>query len=138
MHGIIQRFRSKPKGLFLLDSLGALMTATLLFGILKPFHEHFGMPLTTLTYLSLVALLFFIYSLSCFLFVSKNWQWFLKAIAVGNLVYGCVTIGLVVYFYQRMTVLGVAYFLIEAMLVCGLVFVEWKTSAMPDDKDLIV
>ncbi len=124
----MQRFFNKlaltPKRIFLIDGLGAFLTAFLLFTILKTFNEYFGMPKTTLNILSLIALVFCVYSFCCFFLVNKNWQPFLQAIIIANLVYNCLTLGLVIYNYPLLTVLGVTYFLLEIIVVCGLVFFE--------------
>ena len=124
----MQRFFNKlalnPKRLFLIDSLGAFFTALLLFAILRTFNEYFGMPKTTLDFLSIIALAFSVYSFCCFFLVNKNWHPFLRAIIIANLLYSCLTLGLVIYNYPRLTILGVTYFLLEIVVVCGLVFFE--------------
>lgn len=127
MNNILKQLALKPKILFLIDSLGALVTAFFLFFILRTFHAHFGMPQTILIYLSIVAIVFCLYSITCFLFLNNNWQPFLRIISIANLLYCCLTIGLVLYYYQRLTVLGMTYFSIEIIVICMLVFVELKT-----------
>lgn len=122
-----QLFARRPKTLFLVDSLGAFTTAFFLFAILRPFNQHVGIPQLVLTYLSIIALLFCFYSMTCFLLIKNNWQPFLKIISIANLLYCCLTIGIVVYYYHTLTILGVAYFLVEIVIVFGLVFVELKT-----------
>jgi len=64
----IRAIERKPKTLFLVDGIGALLTALLLFAVLRPFHELFGMPQITVTYLSIIAAIFCLYSMSCYLF----------------------------------------------------------------------
>jgi hypothetical protein len=124
----MQRFINKlvlnPKRLFFIDSLGAFLTALLLFAILRTFNEYFGMPKTTLSILIIIALIFCVYSLCCLFLVKKNWHLFLRAIIIANLLYSCLTLGLVIYNYPRLTILGVSYFLLEIVVVCGLVFLE--------------
>jgi|APTNR8051073442_1049403.scaffolds.fasta_scaffold01243_6 hypothetical protein len=115
-----------PKRLFLLDGLGACLTAFLLGVVLTAFNEHFGMPQKTLNILALIALVFAFYSFFCFFFIGNNWRLFLKIIAAANLLYCCLTITLVIYFYPHLTVLGVIYFLLEIVVVCALVFIELR------------
>jgi hypothetical protein len=129
MNNVLRQLALKPKILFLIDSLGALVTAFFLFVILKKFNLYFGMPQTTLTYLSIVAIVFCLYSMSCFLFLNNHWQPFLKIISLGNLLYCCLTIGLVLYNYQSLTALGITYFLAEILIICMLVFVELIASS---------
>jgi peptidoglycan biosynthesis protein MviN/MurJ (putative lipid II flippase) len=126
-NNIIRQFTLSPKTLFLVDSLGALVTAFFLFAILRTFNEYVGMPQTALTYLSLIAVIFSLYSIACFFLLEANWQPFLRTISIANLLYCCLTMGLVIYYYPSLTILGITYFLAEIIVVCGLVFVELKT-----------
>lgn len=116
----------QPKTLFLIDGIGALVTAFLLFAVLKTFHEYFGMPECVLTWLSAIAVVFSIYSLTCSFLVKRNWKPFLVIIATANLLYCCLTTLLVVYYFPFLTILGVLYFLGEIAIICGLVFIELK------------
>lgn len=120
---------SKPRKLFLVDGLGAFVTAFFLFVILRTFNEYVGMPSQVLLSLSLIAVFFFLYSMTCFFLVKSNWKPFLRAISLANLLYCFLTLGLVFYHRSIFTVLGLTYFLAEIMIVCGLVFVELKTIA---------
>jgi hypothetical protein len=113
-----------PKRLFLLDSMGALLTACMLVVILASFEETFGMPPKTLYALAIVACVFAIYSISCYFFVKKNWRPFLKGIALANLAYCCISLFAVYYYFERLTNLGLIYFLIEVMVVLGLIRIE--------------
>jgi hypothetical protein len=122
-----------PRALFLIDGLGALLTALFLYGILRTFNEYFGMPPMILTYLSLMAVLFCIYSITCFFLLTHTWRPFLAVISISNLLYCCATVGLVIYYYQTLTILGVIYFLAEVVIVCGLAFIELKTVTLSDE-----
>ncbi len=117
---------SNPKKLFLIDGLGALLTAFFLGVILTRLEDYFGMPPKILYILSLVALMYAIYSMSCHFFISRNWKPYLKGIAIANLMYCCLTIGLVVYFYHRLTGIGVLYFLLEVIVIFVLIGIEIK------------
>ncbi|MDZ4680048.1 MAG: hypothetical protein SH848_08600 [Saprospiraceae bacterium] len=116
-----------PKRLFLLDGLGAFLTAFFLGVLLTKFNEYFGMPQKTLNILSVIALVFAFYSIFCFFFVGSNWRTFLKIIAAANLLYCCLTVVLVINFYSSLTFLGVSYFLLEIVVICGVVFVEIRS-----------
>ncbi len=126
---IIKYFSGKPKILFLIDGFGALLTASLLFFVLRNFNEYFGMPKTILTYLSAIAACFFIYSICCYLFLKGFRTIFIKAIGIANLLYCVLTMGLVIAYYSRFTVLGITYFTLEVMLVCVLVYIEFKVAS---------
>lgn len=114
----------KPKTIFLIDGIGAFLTAFFLFVVLKNYNAYFGLPKTTLNYLSIIALLFSIYSLSCFYLVNKNWHTFLKVISIANLLYCCLTIYLVMYYYTQITAIGLTYFILEISIILILAFVE--------------
>lgn len=124
---IIKALTLKPKIVFLIDGLGAFLTALFLNSILKTFNEYFGMPLKTLTLLSIIALIFAIYSLSCFVFSDNNSQKLLRPIIVANLTYCILTIGLVIYFYSKLTTVCISYFVGEILIISGLIYIEIKT-----------
>jgi hypothetical protein len=124
MQQFVNKLTSTPKRLFLIDGFGAFLTAFLLFAILRTFNEYIGMPMTTLNFLSIIALIFSVYSFCCFFLVNNNWRPFLRAISIANLLYCCLTAGLVIYNYPRLTILGLTYFFLEIVVICVLVFVE--------------
>ncbi|HEU4470778.1 MAG TPA: hypothetical protein VFR58_06845 [Flavisolibacter sp.] len=124
MKKLIEQFSLRPERLFLLDGTGALLTAALLFFLLKPFNEFIGMPGQVLSWLSLIALFFAFYSISCALLLKGNWRPFLRIIMIANILYCCLTGGLVIYFFSELTLLGIAYFLSEIAIICSLVFLE--------------
>jgi len=117
-----------PKKLFLIDSLGALLTAFLLFVVVRNFNEYFGLPKIILTYLSAIALLLSIYSISCFCFIKSNWKDNIRIIAYANILY-CVLISiLLLRYHSTLTVFGLTYFLIEIAIICGLAYMELKAA----------
>ena len=126
MGEIINRLAQKPRALFLVDGIGAFITAFLLLAILRTFNDYVGMPRMALTSLSIIAAVFCLYSISCYFLLNDNWQPFLKAISVANLLYCCLTSGLVIYYYNSLTILGVIYFLAEIIIIVVLVYVELK------------
>ena len=112
------------KKLFLLDGLGALTTAILLSQILARFESFFGMPKNILYILSLVAVCFAAYSLTCFLFVKTNFSRYFRIIIVANISYCLATLGLVIIYFQPLTWFGIAYFLGEISIISLLIFRE--------------
>lgn len=117
--------RLNKNNIFLLDGCGALLTALLPWVLLMPFEAYFGMPRNVLYVLSAIACIYAIYSFSCHVSKLQNWQLFLKIIASANLLYCVLTLGLVFYYCDNLTNLGVAYFLIESMIVAAIVYVEF-------------
>lgn len=113
-----------PRQLFLLDSLGALLTAFMLGVILVRFEHMFGMPRQVLYALASIAFIYSLYSFVCFSRFGKNWRLLLKIIAIGNLIYGCLSMGLVIFHFQKLSVLGLGYFAIELLVILVLAKVE--------------
>lgn len=123
---LIKKASSNPRQLFLIDGLGALVTAFLTGVILVYFESFFGMPKNVLIPLALVACVFAVYSLSCYFFVNENWRRFLKIIAVANLLYCFATTGFVIAYFEQLTIFGILYFIGEIIIVVTLVSIEWK------------
>lgn len=116
------------KNLFLVDSLGALCTALLLSLLLAQMHSTFGMPPNVLYVLSFLAGIFALYSFICYRTTPGNWKFYLKIIAIANLLYCCLTIGLMYYFYEQLTAFGLGYFILEIGIVVILAGIELKTA----------
>jgi hypothetical protein len=123
----ILNFIVKPKNIFLLDGFGALLTTLLIFFVLRTFNDFFGLSQNILKYLAALALVFSIYSISCYFLVNDNWKSFLKIICTANILYCVLTILLVFYHYQNISIYGIAYFLGEIAVIAGIVFLEIKT-----------
>ncbi len=121
---MLNHFVKKPKNLFLLDSLGAMLTAFFLFVVLSNCNGYFGMPKTKLTYLSAIAICYCLYSATCFFFLKENWTTFITVIAVANILFCTLTMGFVIRYYNQLTTIGLAYFLAEIIIICILVFIE--------------
>lgn len=121
---VIHHLTKKPKTLFLIDGLGAMLTSFLLFVVLRKFNEYFGMPITTLTYLSIIAACLCIYSTICYFFLKENWPLFIRIISICNILYCLLTVVLMLVYYSVLTRIGISYFLAEVVTVCGLVYIE--------------
>jgi hypothetical protein len=119
-----------PTKLFLIDSLGGLLSAFMLGFVLVKFENSVGMSRSILYFLSGIALVFSVYSFVCFLWGIKNWQIYLKIIAIANLLYCCLTVILMIYGYEKLTVLGLIYFVLEIMIVVILAIIELKMVAI--------
>ncbi len=128
--GFIKKMAEQPKQLFLLDGIGAVLSAFSLGVILIQFKNYFGMPREELFFLALAACFFAAYSLFCYVRTPKNWRPFLRFIAIVNLVYCCITIGLVVLFQSKLTILGMIYFILELIIIIVLVSLEFKIASI--------
>lgn len=120
----------RPKRLFLIDGIGGLITASLLFFLLTRLEHIFGMPRKVLYILSLVAICYSIYSLSCHYIIKQNWKPFLFIIAIANGLYCVATTTLMLYYYHysRLTWHGLIYFISEISIITILIFVEIRVA----------
>lgn len=119
-----------PLKLFLTDSLGALLSTIMLGIVLPRFESVFGMSQPILYLLASIAGIFFINSLLCYIRKPANWRPYMKAIALANLTYCCLTIGFIIYLFPVMTVLGIAYFALEIIVVILLSLTELKAARL--------
>ncbi len=126
---MLNKITSTPKLIFLLDCLGALLSAFLLGVALPSFQSIFGMPRQVLYGLAALACLFAIYSFWNHVRFKENWRPYLRGIAMVNLLYCGLTAALVIYFRQELTKWGLLYFLLEMVVIMVLVMLEFKTIA---------
>ena len=116
------------KNLFLLDGLGAFVSF-LFIGLLFPaFQKNIGMPFRVLYSLAAIAFLFSLNSLFCFWILENRRTQFLRYIGLANLTYCFLTALLVILNFQNLTALGITYFILEIMVILGLISVEWRHS----------
>ena len=87
----ISKFNSllkhEPKKLFLVDGLGAILSAVLYFTLLSNWVDVFGMPKKEVYILGMLAILYAVYSLACYKLDLIKWRPFLKAIAIANILH---------------------------------------------------
>lgn len=125
MKTLLFSLAKNPKKIFLIDALGALITCVLLLVIQTKLKFYFGMPVKTLTILSVIAFVLFWYSTACFtLFQKINWKRNLKRIAYANLIYCGLILFLLIYHYSLLTPFDWIYFLGEIAVIVSLVYLE--------------
>lgn len=115
---------SDPKRLFLIDGVGALLSAFLLGIVFVSFEATFGMPREALYVLATFPVVFAIYDFICYVCIKTNWQPFLRVIAIANWGYCCVSIGFML--QHGLTCWGWLYFLLELIIVAVLAGIEFK------------
>lgn len=115
---------SQPKNLFLMDGLGALLSALCLMAMSGPLQVYVGMPQHVLTALAIAAALMCIYSLSCSVAVKKRWKPFLRTVAIINLLYSLATIAGMIRHWPMLKIPGIIYFILEILTLIVLVYVE--------------
>ena len=113
------------KKIFLLDGLGALLSALILGFVLPYFQKYIGMPLDTLYLLMFLAVFFCFYSFNCYWRDVSNPLMCLGLIVLGNSLYCLLTLFYTVYYFQSLTACGVLYFVVDVVVIAGLVAYEW-------------
>jgi len=117
------------KNIFLIDAIGALLSALLLIFLIAQYQSFFGFPSAVALQLSILPMIFFVYSFTCHLVRPvKFFSPLSKTIAGLNVLYCCLSIALVVYFYNQISVFGIFYFSMEKLIVLCLAIWEWKVS----------
>lgn len=114
--------------LLLIDGIGALVSALFLGVVLVILQPHIGMPVETLHLLAILAVIFAIYSFGSYFLLKGKWSYYLKIIALVNLSYCLLTLGLVIKHFQVLTALGLAYFGIEILIILILVRLELASA----------
>lgn len=133
---MIDQLTSKPKIVFLLDSVGAFLTVIILFTVLKIDSEFFGMPKIILAWLTGMAACYCIYSTTCYWYVRKKRAPFIMVIGIANLVYCLLTIGCVISNYHHITIFGITYFSLECIIIMLLVYVELQVAKAINKKQI--
>ncbi|MGB4772050.1 MAG: hypothetical protein WBP58_11345 [Chitinophagaceae bacterium] len=113
-----------PDLVFLVDGLGALLTAGSIYLLARFFINWVGLPYEVLHILAMVALGMAAYSLSCHFFLKGNKRNWLNVIILANLLYVLATAVLILIYYDRIKLPGLIYFLSEFAVV--LVLVRWE------------
>jgi hypothetical protein len=63
----------------------------------------------------------------------RNWRPSLKAIIIANTGYCILTLLLVVYYSQQLSIWGILYFILEAIVVGAVVYLEVKLLSANSD-----
>lgn len=116
------------RNLFLLDSLGALLSAVMLGVVLPKYEMFFRMPADVLRVLAIIPCIFALYSFLCALIKTKNERLCLTIIAVANLLYCCLTTIYISIFYSKLTIWDLIYFITEIIIVVILALYELKIA----------
>ncbi|EMY70231.1 hypothetical protein LEP1GSC199_1331 [Leptospira vanthielii serovar Holland str. Waz Holland = ATCC 700522] len=121
-------FKNNPRYIFLVDGFGAILSAALLALVLPLFLNLLGMPLETLYILSILPVVYSIYSLLCYFSDPFQWKFYLRVIAIANFLYCLVTMVYLILNLEQTTIFGELYFVLEMIVVAGLATFELKIS----------
>lgn len=129
---MLEKLIHNPKFVFLFDALGALLTCTLIGGLLVAYQSYIGLPFTWLYILASIAAVLTVYSSLCAVLIQKKWSPFLKVIITANTLYTCLTTTLIIIYSQELESLGFAYFIGEIFVLVGVIWLEIKAlKALP-------
>lgn len=136
---LFQSLSANPRKIFLIDGIGAAVSACFLGILLISFQEYIGMPTWALTILSLIALLFAIYSFSCFFWVNQNQRFFLRIIAFSNFIYCLITSLFLIQFFKQLSNIGLVYFIFELLIILTLTSIEFRIcrDSEPKSEELL-
>ena len=124
LHKTIQ---NKPKILFLIDGIGALISTLLLGIVLVQFQEYIGIPTVTLYILASLPLIFI--GFDCYNYLKTNISFkSLKAIAYINLLYCIVSVIFACTHINTITYLGWLYLITEITILIILALLQLKTA----------
>ena len=114
--------------LFLIDAIGALVSAVMLGVVLAHWQPLIGLSTQTLYFLAALPCLFMIHSYYRYLTAIDTWRKPLQIVAIANLLYCALTSGLMIYHKNILTELGILYFMMEIIIVMTLSILQLKTS----------
>ena len=130
----LDKLSNNAKVVFLIDAIGALLSALFIFIILNYFENQIGLPAKTLIFLIIIAIVLSIFSFCCYLFQNNNLKQNLKVISRENILYCILTIFTLFAYRQVITKLGLLYFIFEIFIIFLIVKVELKTIYKLNDK----
>ncbi len=115
------------KKFLLIDGIGAIVSSVFLGLVLPAIVQYIGLPVDVLKFLASIAVMFAVYSLSTHWLVKSGHSKFLIIIAIANLLYCGLTLGVMILYIDEITLWGLLYFIGEILLILGLVSMEFKT-----------
>lgn len=126
LNKIAEKLETDPKRIFVIDGLGALFTAFSLGIVLVKLEYIFGIPRTSLITLSIIPLFYFLYDCFCYFRAKNRLGFYIKGIAILNLLYCPISIGFHLYDGQSITLVGWIYIIIEILVVAAIAIFEFK------------
>ncbi len=136
MNTLIQKISAKPYQIFLMDGVGALVSAAFLLLLLVPLQPYVGLPLNQLYVLGIIAVCLMIFSFSCYFLKPLNRSLFLRAVIIANSVYACITGAMLLIHADELTTWGFLYFIGEIMVLVILVYIESRVAATDSFKQI--
>lgn len=114
--------------LFLVDAIGALVSAVMLGIVLVHWQPLIGISTQTLYFLAALPCFFMMHSYYRYLTALDTWRRPLQIVAIANLLFCALTSVLMIYHKDQITELGMLYFIVEIIIVMTLSILQLKTS----------
>ena len=114
------------KNVFLLDGIGAVVSASIMGLLVAQQVSLFGLPSNDAYFLAAFPCVFFVYSIYCHFNLPVDWKPYLKMIIIANLLYCFISIGVVFYHFASLTNNGLAYFILEIIVILIVVVLELR------------
>ena len=114
------------KNVFLLDGIGAVVSASIMGLLVAQQVSFFGLPSKAAYFLAAFPCVFFVYSIYCYFNLPTDWKPYLKMIIIANLLYCFISIGVVFYHFALLTNIGLAYFILEIIIILIVVILELR------------
>jgi lysylphosphatidylglycerol synthetase-like protein (DUF2156 family) len=128
MTKILNWANTNPKKLFILDASGAMLSAFFLGVVLTQLEPYFGIPIPTLYLLASIPCFFAVYDFVCYFRLKNSLESFLKVIAISNLLYCLLSIGLAFYHRASINTLGWFYIIVEVVIVVIIGWLELRVA----------
>lgn len=126
---IVASLRADPRRAFVIDGVGALVSAIALGLVFPSFAGQLGTTRPALSVLAVLPVVFALYDVACVLLRPSRWQIALRVIAVANASYPPISIAVLLWDGVALTALGEAYFAIEIAIVWTLALLQLQTAA---------
>jgi len=121
----VKEINIQPKRLFIIDGIGALISAISLGYIMIVFNSIFGLPKNVLYLLATIPLFFLVFDMFAYYWGNEKIGWYLKIIVFLNVGYCILSLGLLSYHFSVLTKWAMIYFVVEICIVLALSRIEW-------------
>ncbi|MCH2046279.1 MAG: hypothetical protein MK212_19345 [Saprospiraceae bacterium] len=126
---MLEKLQASPKNIFIIDALGALLSAFLLGVVLVYYQSYFGIPKTTLYILAIFPCFFALYdAFAYWKHKAQNISQYIKGIALLNFLYCIISLMFAFYHLSLLTILGWLYIIPEMIIILVLASVEWRLA----------
>ena len=129
LHKLLKLGYANPKKLFLIDGIGAILSVILLLFLVGGLHSIFGIPTTYLHLLAIFAVLFAFFDFYIYFKTQEKHSIALKIIVLMNIFYCFISIGVVIFLFDKITIFGMLYLGAEILIIAILSSIELKVSS---------